>query len=191
MARASLRRHANHEPAQLARYLVQPMMIHEVDDAITLCCKLPNRGIEWRDKFFNTLVFQLLGHQLESNSKPLKVSHDALGLRHVLFHSVVDVAMITERCDRLYWHGIDGQRPDERLDIHEVAIRRIFRARACPQHALRSTAPAGELLPLLACKRALKALIGKLGVSNRSFAQKSLWTRFGYRRSGWYNPLPQ
>ena len=132
MSRASFRRHADHEAPQVARRRLQAIKTAKGDHAIALCRELLQQRIEWHNEFFDAFVFELGGDQIEPHTELRELVHDPSGVRHTLLDRVLHPTMVAEDRDRLCRHGVDGQRPDQRLDVHQIGIGRILRARAGP-----------------------------------------------------------
>ena len=89
--------------------------------------------------------------------------------------------MIAKGLERRRWDGIDGVRADQFLDIEHIAIIRILRAGACPQHALGLRSLGNERFPARRREDALIGFVGQLAVRDRDFSQNRLQLRFAGR----------
>ena len=97
--------------------------------------------------------------------------HLARGIE-VLLQRHGNAAVLLERFVGRRRNCVDGVRPDERLDVEHVAVRRILRAGRCPQRTLHIRAVMLQLLPTLAAEGLFEELVGELGVGNRDLAEE-------------------
>ena len=92
------------------------------------------------------VVGELVGDCLHRNSGAREIVHGLLRDVDGLFEAGARMAVIAKRVERGGRNRIDRVGADEFLDVHDVAIGRIFRAGAGPQQALRLRAACGECL---------------------------------------------
>ncbi|MBV8567952.1 MAG: hypothetical protein JO273_21100 [Methylobacteriaceae bacterium] len=142
--------------------------------AVDLGGKTSHQRVEGGVELLHALVFELTGHPVEIDAEPGEFGHDAARLFDPIVQRRLDDAVIEERSDGLGRHRIDGERSDQRLDIHEVGIFRVLRAGACPQHPLWPGTSRGKPLPAIACDALFEALVGELGIGDRRLAEKLL-----------------
>ena len=84
------------------------------------------------------------------------------GFVNVGFNGLGYTAMIAEGINGFRGQGIDGVRADERVDIQDIAVCRVFGAGACPEHALNAAPGRGNFFELLTEEKFLKDRIGDL-----------------------------
>ena len=78
--------------------------------------------------------------------------------------------MILERDDRLGRHRVHRRRPDQLLDVHDVAVIGILRRGRRPEAALRRRSLAGEELPARPGERLLPVAVREPRVRDRELA---------------------
>ncbi len=168
MARARLRGHADHQPAQPAGGRAQLVEIPECAGAVALLGELLEQRVVGIDELLDGFVLEPGGDQLEPNTDALEVGHHPSGHGQALLDRSLQGAVVLEGRDRFARHGVDGHRSDQRLDIHEVGIGRVLGAGARPQHPLHARAFLGERHPPIALQDVLECLVGELGVGDRT-----------------------
>ncbi len=76
----------------------------------------------------NPVVFQFLHDPAEVDPCTLKPSQDRFRSRQVVFDGQSGLQVIEDGVVGLWWNGIDGVGADERFNILEIAVGRVF----CP-----------------------------------------------------------
>src|SRR5258706_1449092 len=80
------------------------------------------------------------------------------------------LSVILEGFDRLLRHRVHGERADQLLHVHHVAVRRVLRRGRRPEAALWIRTLRGEELPALAGERSLEMFVRELRVRDRELA---------------------
>ena len=177
MAGTGRRRHGNDFPAQFARHQLKRLRIPRHDVLVPLVADDVEQGLVRLNEFFDAFVFELRRDDTEIDAGFLQPCHHPTCLADTLRYRVARFAVVDEGGDGFFGHGVDGVRPNQRLDIHDVAIRRILGAGAGPKHPLGPGTTLRQRLPALAGDQVLEAPISQLGVGDACLAEQGCGLR--------------
>ncbi len=85
-----------------------------------------------------------------------------------------DDAVVEQRFERVRRDRVDGILRDERLDVHQLRIRRVLGRGRGPERALHVRALDAQRGESVAFEQLLEALIGQFGAGDRGFAEQVL-----------------
>src|SRR5215218_93651 len=116
---------------------------------------------------------QLVGDLAEVDADGCEIGDGALGGGELRVDRARDLPVIAEGVDRGRWHGVHRVGPDQLLDVHDVPIGGILRARAGPKRALETRAGRLEWRPTRRRELLTKELVRQLRVGDGRLAAQS------------------
>ncbi len=126
------------------------------------------RFIERLDAVFG----ELAGDGLEAEPLRRERAHHRARTVEVLLQRQGHAAVILEGLVGRRRNGVDRVRPDQRLEIEHIAVRRILGAGRRPQRPLHVRAVMAQLLPTLAAEDLPEELVGEFGVGDGDLAEE-------------------
>ena len=117
---------------------------------------------------------QVIGHLLHVDADVGQIAHHLLGAGQILEKARTNLAMLFERHHRLLRHGVDRFWPDQLLDVHDVAVVRVFGSCAGPETALDLRTLAPQFGEFRLVEDSLEGPVGKLRVRHGCLAQEIL-----------------
>ena len=123
-------------------------------------------------ELLHALLLQRVGHVVVVDAGIAQLVEQALRFVKTALQRLLDPAVILKRLDRLLRHRVHRQRPDQLLDVHHVAVRRVLRRRGRPEAALRVRTRACEAVPAVTREHALVVLVRELRVGDRELSRE-------------------
>ena len=125
-------------------------------------------------KELHPVDLEVVGDLVHIDADGLQVAQHLPRTVDILEQADPHFAVFLEGHHGLLRHGVHGLRPDQFLDIHDVAVVGVLGPGARPQAALDAGAVAPELGELRLLEDSLERLVGHLGVRDRRIPQQLL-----------------
>ena len=130
--------------------------------------------VERLDELPHAVLEELVGHLLHRDAGAGEGLHRVGGGLDVLLEARTDPPMVTESIEGGGGDRVDRVASDQLLDVEDVAVARVLRARARPEQPLGLGSPAGEGLPARCLEDLPVALIDELRVGDGDPAEEPL-----------------